>query len=139
MKFENLWDADNDSVMTQVIDLETLSSSPVDFSELQEKKVLLLVHGYNNTAEDALTTYQKIHEETSPLVDPLGAPLYDVIIGGKALGMQFMDEAIWNRLRDGYISPMEAYMKAIDKKRFQAFLPPDEAAVAVAGGGDANK
>ena len=62
--------------------------------------------------------------------------LYDVIIGGKGLGMQFMDDAIWARLRDGYISPMEAYMKAIDKARFKAFLPPDEAASMNAGGGD---
>lgn len=65
--------------------------------------------------------------------------LYDVIIGGKAQGMQFMDEAIWQKLRDGYVSPMEAYMKAIDKNRFKAFLPPEDADVAVAGGGDANK
>lgn len=65
--------------------------------------------------------------------------LYDVIIGGKAQGMQFMDEAIWQKLRDGYVSPMEAYMKAIDKNRFKAFLPPEEADVAIAGGGDANK
>ncbi len=65
--------------------------------------------------------------------------LYDVIIGGKAQGMQFMDEAIWQKLRDGYVSPMEAYMKAIDKNRFKAFLPPEEAEVAIAGGGDANK
>lgn len=60
--------------------------------------------------------------------------LYDVIIGGKAQGMQFMDEAIWTKLRDGYITPMEAYMKAIDKNRFKAFLPPEDAGVAVAGG-----
>jgi twitching motility protein PilT len=65
--------------------------------------------------------------------------LYDVIIGGKAQGMQFMDEAIWQKLRDGYVTPMEAYMKAIDKNRFKAFLPPEEAAVAAASGGDANK
>ncbi|MGV3661199.1 MAG: type IV pilus twitching motility protein PilT [Prosthecobacter sp.] len=65
--------------------------------------------------------------------------LYDVIIGGKAQGMQFMDEAIWQKLRDGYVTPMEAYMKAIDKNRFKAFLPPEDADVAVAGGGDANK
>jgi hypothetical protein len=52
--------------------------------------------------------------------------LYDVIIGGKAQGMQFMDEAIWQKLRDGYVSPMEAYMKAIDKNRFKAFLPPED-------------
>jgi twitching motility protein PilT len=65
--------------------------------------------------------------------------LYDVIIGGKAQGMQFMDEAIWEKLRDGYISPMEAYMKAIDKNRFKAFLPPDEAAVGAASGAEQDK
>ena len=65
--------------------------------------------------------------------------LYDVIIGGKSQGMQFMDEAIWQKLRDGYVTPMEAYMKAIDKNRFKAFLPPEDAGLAVASGGDANK
>lgn len=65
--------------------------------------------------------------------------LYDVIIGGKAQGMQFMDEAIWEKLRDGYVTPMEAYMKAIDKARFRAFLAPEDADVGNAGGGDAKK
>ena len=65
--------------------------------------------------------------------------LYDVIIGGKAQGMQFMDEAIWEKLRDGVVSPMEAYMKAIDKARFKGFLPPEDAAIANAGGGEAAK
>jgi twitching motility protein PilT len=65
--------------------------------------------------------------------------LYDVIIGGKAQGMQFMDDSIWQKLRDGYVTPMEAYMKAIDKARFKAFLPPEEQAVANAGGGDEKK
>jgi twitching motility protein PilT len=65
--------------------------------------------------------------------------LYDVIIGGKAQGMQFMDEAIWEKLRDGYVTPMEAYMKAIDKARFRAFLAPEDSDVGNAGGGDAKK
>ncbi len=65
--------------------------------------------------------------------------LYDVIIGGKAQGMQFMDEAIWDKLRDGYVTPMEAYMKAIDKARFKAFLPPEEAEGMNAGGGETKK
>lgn len=65
--------------------------------------------------------------------------LQDVIVGGKGEGMQFMDDAIWQKLRDGYASPMEAYMKAIDKGRFKAFLPPEQQAVANAGGGDAKK
>ncbi|MBN8459984.1 MAG: type IV pilus twitching motility protein PilT [Verrucomicrobia bacterium] len=49
--------------------------------------------------------------------------LYDVITGGKSEGMQFMDESIWTKLREGIISPEEAYMKAIDKTRFKKFLP----------------
>jgi len=62
--------------------------------------------------------------------------LYDVIIGGKAVGMQFMDDSIWEKLREGIISPMEAYMKSIDKKRFLAFLSEDEKQVAIASGAD---
>jgi twitching motility protein PilT len=49
--------------------------------------------------------------------------LYDVITGGKNDGMQFMDESIWGKLREGMISPEEAYMKAIDKTRFKKYLP----------------
>ena len=60
--------------------------------------------------------------------------LYDVITGGKAHGMQFMDEAIMEKLMGDMISPLEAYMKAIDKQRFQNFLPEDERDVANAGG-----
>jgi twitching motility protein PilT len=48
--------------------------------------------------------------------------LYDVITGGKQYGMQFMDEAIWEKLRTGMVAPLEAYMKAIDKTRFKSFL-----------------
>lgn len=52
--------------------------------------------------------------------------LQDVIVGGRADGMQFMDDAIWEQLRLGVVSPHEAYMKAIDKGRFKNFLPPEE-------------
>jgi twitching motility protein PilT len=48
--------------------------------------------------------------------------LTDVITGGAALGMQFMDQAIFKRLQEGIVTPMEAYMKAIDKARFTKFL-----------------
>jgi len=65
--------------------------------------------------------------------------LYDVIIGGKGLGMQFMDDSIWEKLREGVISPMEAYMKAIDKKRFKAFLSEEDAQNAIASGADVDE
>jgi twitching motility protein PilT len=51
--------------------------------------------------------------------------LYDVITSGGALGMQFMDQSIWEKLRNGVVTPMEAYMKAIDKNRFKNFLPKE--------------
>lgn len=60
--------------------------------------------------------------------------LYDVIIGGKAEGMQFMDEAIWSMLQQGIVTPQEAYMKSIDKMRFKKFLPPALANMGEASG-----
>jgi twitching motility protein PilT len=52
--------------------------------------------------------------------------LQDVIVSGKAQGMQFMDEAIWTLLQQGIVTPHEAFMKAIDKNRFKKYLPPEE-------------
>ncbi len=52
--------------------------------------------------------------------------LQDVIVSGKSQGMQFMDDAIWNFLQEGAVTPHEAFMKAIDKNRFKPFLPPEE-------------
>jgi twitching motility protein PilT len=63
--------------------------------------------------------------------------LQDVIVGGKSQGMQFMDDAIWAQLQQGYVSPHEAFMKAIDKNRFKAFLPEEEAELANSAGGAA--
>jgi twitching motility protein PilT len=37
-----------------------------------------------------------------------------------------MDDAIWAVMQQGIVSPTEAYMKAIDKNRFRAFLPPED-------------
>lgn len=63
--------------------------------------------------------------------------LQDVIVGGKGEGMQFMDDAIWEVLRNGIVTPHEAYMKAIDKNRFKPYLPADEAELANAAGATA--
>ncbi len=65
--------------------------------------------------------------------------LYDVIMGGKSRGMQFMDEAIWAKLKDGDVTPLEAYMKAIDKNRFKNFLPEEYAGVGAASGAEGDK
>lgn len=60
--------------------------------------------------------------------------LQDVIVSGKAQGMQFMDDAIWNFLQRGVVSPHEAFMKAIEKNRFKPLLPSEEQHLADAAG-----
>src|SRR5206468_4079182 len=60
--------------------------------------------------------------------------LQDVIVSGRAQGMQFMDDAILALLNNGIVSPHEAFMKAIDKNRFKPFLLPGEEALANAAG-----
>jgi len=61
--------------------------------------------------------------------------LQDVIVSGKAQGMQFMDDAIWALLQQGIVTPHEAFMKAIDKNLFKKFLPPEEQSLGDAAGG----
>jgi twitching motility protein PilT len=51
--------------------------------------------------------------------------LQDVLVSGKGQGMQFMDDAIWSAMQQGLVTPLEAYMKAIDKNRFRVFLGED--------------
>lgn len=61
--------------------------------------------------------------------------LHDIITGGKEHGMQFMDDSIWEKMVEGTVGPLEAYMKAIDKSRFRAALPPEHADLGNSGGG----
>jgi len=49
--------------------------------------------------------------------------LTQVIMSGRALGMQLMDDAIDNLLREGIVDGEEAYMKALDKDRFRQYAP----------------
>src|SRR5438046_4816283 len=60
--------------------------------------------------------------------------LQDVIVSGRAQGMQFMDDTIWALLEKGIVSAHEAFMKAIDKNRFKPFLSAEEEALANAAG-----
>src|SRR6478735_1234308 len=64
--------------------------------------------------------------------------LQDVIVAGKGQGMQFMDDAIHALLQRGAVSPHEAFMKAIDKNRFNEFLSTDEKALSNAAGSAAD-
>jgi twitching motility protein PilT len=64
--------------------------------------------------------------------------LQDVIVSGRAQGMQFMDDAIWALLEKGIVSSHEAFMKAIDKNRFKPFLSAEEEALANSAGAAPN-
>ncbi len=48
--------------------------------------------------------------------------IVSVIEGGRGQGMQLMDDALMENLKAGRISGDEAYMKAQDKKTFEAFV-----------------
>ena len=56
--------------------------------------------------------------------------LLHVLVAGKGEGMQSMDDSIMSYLEKGAVSPVEAYMKAIDKTKFVEFLPQDSAIAA---------
>jgi twitching motility protein PilT len=65
--------------------------------------------------------------------------LQDVIVSGRAQGMQFMDDAIWALLERGTVSAREAFMKAIDKNRFKSLLPREEEHLGDAAGAVRNR
>lgn len=56
--------------------------------------------------------------------------LAQVIMSGKAIGMQLMDDCIENFYNAGDISGEEAYAKALEKDRFRKYLPAGAAAAA---------
>jgi twitching motility protein PilT len=52
--------------------------------------------------------------------------LTSVIQGGKAQGMQLMDDALMGLVEQKRITPREAFMKATNKARFEALVKEDE-------------
>ncbi len=48
-----------------------------------------------------------------------------VIQSGKSDGMQAMDDALMRLVQEEIIAPRDAYMKALDKSRFEALVPED--------------
>jgi twitching motility protein PilT len=49
--------------------------------------------------------------------------LQSVMQGGRGLGMQLLDDALAQLVEAKTISPRDAYLKALDKSRFEALLP----------------
>jgi esterase/lipase superfamily enzyme len=77
----DFWDADNISKQTEEL-YENGQIGPMpNFPEFMGKRVLMLIHGFNNSAGEALMTYELINEHFSHLQDESGRELYDVVIG----------------------------------------------------------
>ncbi|MCP5043239.1 MAG: type IV pilus twitching motility protein PilT [bacterium] len=51
--------------------------------------------------------------------------LMSYIQQGKSAGMQLMDDALFDLAKSGEILPNDAYMKAMDKQRFEPLLPKE--------------
>lgn len=74
----SFWDDDKISKHTEFKLGSTLQNTTVDREEINGKTVLLLVHGYNNDPEQALSTYRLINIH---LASTRHTQLYDFIIG----------------------------------------------------------
>ncbi len=87
----------------------------------------LLLKRHDRGGRLAVNEILVVNEAASAIIrEGATQKLQDVLVSGKAEGMQFMDDAIWQAMQQGMVSPHEAYMKAIDKNRFRVFLPPEE-------------
>ncbi|HEY0782681.1 MAG TPA: type IV pili twitching motility protein PilT, partial [Thermoanaerobaculia bacterium] len=56
-----------------------------------------------------------IREGNTPMIT-------SIIQGGKAAGMQLMDDALMTLVEEKRITPREAYMKATNKQKFEAMI-----------------
>jgi esterase/lipase superfamily enzyme len=72
------WDTEKISVGTSFCEVLNPKIKALDSKEIEGKKVLLLVHGYNNDFAEALSTYQLINTHVSTFED---SKCYDLIIG----------------------------------------------------------
>jgi esterase/lipase superfamily enzyme len=69
----NFWSEDNIERVTQM--MVGNQQVPVDFQQFAGKRVLLLVHGFNNSASEAQATYHEIFSYLD------GFDLYDAVLG----------------------------------------------------------
>jgi esterase/lipase superfamily enzyme len=88
------WDAEkisNRTAFYQNSNPETILES----KEIENKNILLLVHGYNNDAAQALSTYQLINVHVSEFKDGRDSKFYDLVIGylwpGDDSGLEYYD------------------------------------------------
>jgi esterase/lipase superfamily enzyme len=78
---EHFWNPDKISTNTEILWEENHKAVSSSFEGLKDKKVLLLVHGYNNSIASTMQTYHLIKKNIEKIEKQNGSTLYDVIIG----------------------------------------------------------
>jgi esterase/lipase superfamily enzyme len=77
----SFWNADKISNDTEFMEVSGLQKMAFDIEKIKGKNVLLLVHGYNNDPEEALSTYRIINIHVSAFKDTHHSEFYDFVIG----------------------------------------------------------
>lgn len=78
---DNLANMDKIAPKTQFFWDPDFNHETMDEQALRNKKVLLVVHGYNNTFESAIDSINKVNRTISYLESKSRLPLYDLVIG----------------------------------------------------------
>lgn len=78
---EHFWNTDKIAQHTES-SWDALQMQPcMDFKALKNKKILLIVHGFNNSPKEAMETYHTVAGFISLLRDAKGRALYDAVVG----------------------------------------------------------
>ncbi len=78
---DHFWEADKLSKETEIAWDGMKGQPTLDAKQLKDKKILLVVHGFNNSAKDAMQTYRTVADHIAALRDAEGDALYDLVIG----------------------------------------------------------
>jgi esterase/lipase superfamily enzyme len=75
---DHFWDADKISPQTEIAweDKKT-----IDVKQLKDKKILLVIHGFNNSPQEAMQSYRSVADHIASLRDDKDKALYDVVVG----------------------------------------------------------
>jgi esterase/lipase superfamily enzyme len=78
---DHFWDAEKISKETEFSWDSLQDEEPIDVAGLKDKKVLLVVHGFNNAGDKVMRNYRVVADHVSALKDTDGQALYDLVIG----------------------------------------------------------
>src|SRR5580698_966917 len=77
----SFWDPDKLSTQTKIVQEATQKDIPLSGWNIKGKNILLLVHGFNNNAQEALSTYRLIDANLSAFMNEHHSSSYDYVIG----------------------------------------------------------